>query len=131
LLRLTIQNKPEITMKITLLNLVALLGGANMAYGFVNSNSNYNNNNNNNNNPMAVRSRATQGLHMSDNKFNADAYAKSMSAAAIEQMKNLKPGDIDRMIEELDNMNPIQKTALKAMNMDVRFSRLCFAFHCV
>jgi hypothetical protein len=28
-------------------------------------------------------------------------------------------------------MNPIQKTALKAMNMDVRFSRLCFAFHCV
>jgi hypothetical protein len=115
-------------MKIILLNLVALLGGANMAYGFVNSNSNYNNNNNN---PMAVRSRATQRLHMSDNKFNADAYAKSMSVAAIEQMKNLKPGDIDRMIEELDNMNPIQKTALKAMNMDVRFSRLCFVFHCV
>lgn len=41
-----------------------------------------------------------------------------MSNAAIEQMKNLKPEDMDRMLQEMDNMNPIQKQALKAMNMD-------------
>ena len=41
-----------------------------------------------------------------------------MSSAAIDQMKNLKPGDIDKMLAEMDNMNPIQKSALKAMNMD-------------
>lgn len=41
-----------------------------------------------------------------------------MAAAAAEQMKNLKPEDIDRMIEEFDNMNPLQRSALKAMNMD-------------
>jgi len=51
-------------------------------------------------------------------KFDADEYAKSMSSAAIDQMKNLKPEDIDKMLEEMDNMNPIQKSALKAMNMD-------------
>ena len=103
-------------MKIILFNLVALLGGANLAHGFVNTN----------NNPMvASRSQSQQAppsslLQMADNKnFDADAYAKSMSAAAIEQMKNLKPGDIDRMIKELDEMNPIQKQAMKAMNMDV------------
>lgn len=52
------------------------------------------------------------------NKFDANEYAKSMSSAAIDQMKNLKPEDIDRMMEEMENMNPIQKSALKAMNMD-------------
>mmetsp|Transcript_1326 Transcript_1326/g.2772 ORF Transcript_1326/g.2772 Transcript_1326/m.2772 type:complete len:424 (+) Transcript_1326:181-1452(+) len=52
------------------------------------------------------------------NKFDPNEYAKSMSAAAIDQMKNLKPEDIDRMLEEMENMNPIQKSALKAMNMD-------------
>jgi len=41
-----------------------------------------------------------------------------MSAAAIDQMKNLKPEDIDKMLVEMENMNPIQKNALKAMNMD-------------
>jgi hypothetical protein len=51
--------------------------------------------------------------------FDQDAYAKSMSQAAIEQMKNLKPEDIDKMIAELDSMGGIQKAALKAMNMDV------------
>merc|ERR1712194_138595 len=32
--------------------------------------------------------------------------------------KNLKPGDIDNMLQEFENMNPIQKSTLKAMNMD-------------
>ncbi|KAL3930793.1 MAG: hypothetical protein SGARI_004380, partial [Bacillariaceae sp.] len=50
--------------------------------------------------------------------FDKDAYAKSMSQAAIEQMKNLKPEDIDKMISEMDNMGGMQKAALKAMNMD-------------
>mmetsp|Transcript_32787 Transcript_32787/g.35350 ORF Transcript_32787/g.35350 Transcript_32787/m.35350 type:complete len:403 (-) Transcript_32787:2593-3801(-) len=45
-------------------------------------------------------------------------FAKSMSSQAIDQMKNLKPGDIDNMLQEFENMNPIQKNALKAMNMD-------------
>jgi hypothetical protein len=53
------------------------------------------------------------------NNFDADNYAKSMSAAAIEQMKNLKPEDLDKMIAEIDNMGGMQKAALKAMNMDV------------
>jgi len=52
------------------------------------------------------------------NKFDPEEYAKSMSSAAIDQMKNLKPEDIDRMLGEMENMNPIQKSALKAMNMD-------------
>ena len=37
---------------------------------------------------------------------------------AAEQMKNMKPEDIDRMIKEMDNMNPLQAGALKAMGMD-------------
>eukprot|EP00529_Nitzschia_sp_RCC80_P019363 CAMPEP_0113507324 /NCGR_PEP_ID=MMETSP0014_2-20120614/36401_1 /TAXON_ID=2857 /ORGANISM="Nitzschia sp." /LENGTH=433 /DNA_ID=CAMNT_0000402919 /DNA_START=268 /DNA_END=1569 /DNA_ORIENTATION=- /assembly_acc=CAM_ASM_000159 len=37
---------------------------------------------------------------------------------ASEQMKNLKPEDIDKMLEEIDTMNPIQKAGLKAMGMD-------------
>jgi hypothetical protein len=41
-----------------------------------------------------------------------------MAAAAAEQMKNLKPDDIDRMIAEFDSMGPLQRSALKAMNMD-------------
>jgi hypothetical protein len=36
---------------------------------------------------------------------------------AAEQMKNLKPEDIERMIKEMDSMNPIQAGALKAMGM--------------
>lgn len=52
------------------------------------------------------------------NKFDPEEYAKSMSSAAIDQMKNLKPEDIDRMLGEMESMNPIQKSALKAMNMD-------------
>jgi len=37
---------------------------------------------------------------------------------AAEQMKNMKPEDMDRMIKEMDSMNPIQAGALKAMGMD-------------
>jgi len=51
-------------------------------------------------------------------KINPNGDAKSISAAAMEQMKNIKPEDIDRMMEEMDKMNPLQKNALKAMNMD-------------
>lgn len=38
--------------------------------------------------------------------------------AAAEVMKNIKPEDFDRMLKEMDTMNPIQKGALKAMGMD-------------
>ena len=34
--------------------------------------------------------------------------SNSMKAAA-EQMKNLKPEDMDKMLQEMDNMNPLQK----------------------
>ena len=62
----------------------------------------------------AVRTTST----FLQNNFDPNEYAKNMSAAAIDQMKNLKPEDIDKMMEEMENMNPIQKQALKAMNMD-------------
>ena len=42
---------------------------------------------------------------------------KQMKMAA-EAMKNLKPDDLDRMIKEMDNMNPLQAGALKAMGMN-------------
>lgn len=57
-------------------------------------------------------------LLQSSKQFDPNEYAKSMSASAIEQMKNLKPEDIDKMIDDFDNMNSIQRSALKAMNMD-------------
>jgi hypothetical protein len=38
--------------------------------------------------------------------------------AAAEVMKNIKPEDFNRMLEEMETMNPIQKGALKAMGMD-------------
>ncbi|KAG7366456.1 hypothetical protein IV203_029126 [Nitzschia inconspicua] len=65
----------------------------------------------------AIHRRQQTGLSMKNN-FDADAYARSMSAAAIDQMKNLKPEDLEKMIAELDNMGGMQKAALKAMNMD-------------
>jgi hypothetical protein len=64
---------------------------------------------------------SSSSLSMKNNNFDANAYAKSMSAAAIDQMKNLKPGDLDKMIAEIDSMGGVQKAALKAMNMDVSF----------
>ncbi|KAL3911195.1 MAG: hypothetical protein SGILL_007377 [Bacillariaceae sp.] len=68
--------------------------------------------------PTASWQSTTSALSMKGG-FDQDAYAKSMSQAAIEQMKNLKPEDLDKMIAELDTMGGVQKTALKAMNMDV------------
>jgi len=41
-----------------------------------------------------------------------------MKAQSLEQMKNLKPEDIDKMLEEMENMNPLQAGAMKAMGMD-------------
>jgi hypothetical protein len=38
--------------------------------------------------------------------------------AAAEAMKNIKAEDLDRMVQEMDTMNPLQKGALKAMGMD-------------
>jgi hypothetical protein len=38
--------------------------------------------------------------------------------AAAEQMKNIKPEDLERMVQEMETMNPIQKQALKAMGMN-------------
>ena len=38
--------------------------------------------------------------------------------AASEAMKNLKPDDINRMLEEMENMNPFQKKALSALGMN-------------
>lgn len=43
--------------------------------------------------------------------------AAAMKAAA-EQMKSLKPGDLDKMVKEMEEMNPFQKSALKAIGMD-------------
>jgi len=41
----------------------------------------------------------------------------NMKAAAA-AMKNIKPEDMNRMLEEMENMNPLQQGALKAMGMD-------------
>eukprot|EP00531_Pseudo-nitzschia_arenysensis_P010730 CAMPEP_0116124874 /NCGR_PEP_ID=MMETSP0329-20121206/5514_1 /TAXON_ID=697910 /ORGANISM="Pseudo-nitzschia arenysensis, Strain B593" /LENGTH=408 /DNA_ID=CAMNT_0003618885 /DNA_START=94 /DNA_END=1317 /DNA_ORIENTATION=- len=67
---------------------------------------------------LAPAKPAARARTFLQNNFDANEYAKNMSAAAIDQMKNLKPEDIDKMMEEMENMNPIQKQALKAMNMD-------------
>lgn len=42
---------------------------------------------------------------------------RNMKAAA-QAMKNIKPEDLNRMMEEMESMNPLQKGALKAMGMD-------------
>jgi hypothetical protein len=61
----------------------------------------------------------TTSLKSTPNPSNLSSQEiNGMAAAAAEQMKNLKPEDIDKMIEEFDNMGPLQRTALKAMNMD-------------
>lgn len=41
----------------------------------------------------------------------------NMKAAAA-AMKNIKPEDMDRMLADMENMNPLQQGALKAMGMD-------------
>ena len=50
--------------------------------------------------------------------FDPNEYSESMKAQSLEQMKNLKPEDIDKMLEEMENMNPLQAGAMKAMGMD-------------
>jgi len=39
-------------------------------------------------------------------------------AASAEQMKNMTPDDMDKMIAEMDQMGPLQEASLKAMGMD-------------
>lgn len=39
-------------------------------------------------------------------------------AASAEQMKNMTPDDMDRMMAEMDQMGPMQEAQLKAMGMD-------------
>ena len=41
--------------------------------------------------------------------FKEEASNVNSMKAAAEQMKNLKPEDMDRMLKEMDNMNPLQK----------------------
>lgn len=82
---------------------VAILAGLQLANGFLS--------------PLRTKHSFGKSSFLQE-KFDANEYAKSMSSAAIDQMKNLKPEDIDKMLVEMENMNPIQKSALKAMNMD-------------
>lgn len=63
-----------------------------------------------------LKAKTTTSMQMFDQGSFGDA--DSMKKASLEQMKNLKPGDIDKMLKEMDEMNPIQKSAMKAMNMD-------------
>lgn len=68
---------------------------------------------------MPGRSNINFLLHSTPNPNNlSQKDINGMAAEALEQMKNLKPEDLDEMIEEFDNMGAIQRTALKAMNMD-------------
>jgi hypothetical protein len=48
-----------------------------------------------------------------------DNMMNSMKQQAMDQMKNLTPRQIDQMLQEMETMNPIQKSALKAMGMDL------------
>ncbi|CAJ1952550.1 unnamed protein product [Cylindrotheca closterium] len=47
-----------------------------------------------------------------------EANNKTNMKAAAQAMKNIKPEDMNRMLEEMENMNPLQQGALKAMGMD-------------
>uniref|UniRef100_A0A7S4EKI1 STI1 domain-containing protein n=1 Tax=Pseudo-nitzschia australis TaxID=44445 RepID=A0A7S4EKI1_9STRA len=85
-------------------SVVAILASVQFSNGFVS--------------PLRSGHSVATSASLLQNKFDPNEYAKSMSSAAIDQMKNLKPEDIDKMMEEMENMNPIQKSALKAMNMD-------------
>jgi len=48
----------------------------------------------------------------------SDEKTRQMMAAAAAQMKNITPEDLDKMVSEVDSMNPLQAKALKAMGMD-------------
>lgn len=39
-----------------------------------------------------------------------EASSPAAMRAAAEQMKNLKPEDMERMVKEMDEMNPLQKS---------------------
>jgi len=43
---------------------------------------------------------------------------KDNMAATAKQLQNMKPEDMDKMLAELDAMNPVQASALKALGMD-------------
>jgi hypothetical protein len=60
----------------------------------------------------AVKAKRMQEIMKEEtsNPFNMNA--------AAEQMKNIKPEDLERMVQEMETMNPIQKQALKAMGMN-------------
>ena len=62
--------------------------------------------------PWRVLSLSTSGG--SDNDM-----MNTMKQQAMDQMKNLTPQQIDQMLLEMETMNPIQKSALKAMGMDL------------
>ncbi len=47
-----------------------------------------------------------------------EAADANMMKAAAEQMKNLTPAQIDMMIRDMEQMNPIMKQGLKALGMD-------------
>lgn len=79
--------------------------------------------------PMAATSprRAVRALQQADNKNNEARMKEIMAEEALnaeslkasaEQMKNMKPADIDNMIRELDAMPAAQKAQLEAMGMD-------------
>ena len=50
--------------------------------------------------------------------------SNSMKAAA-EQMKNLKPEDMDRMLQEMDSMNPLQKQVRTIRSSSSIFENVC------
>ena len=50
--------------------------------------------------------------------LNEDVNDPANMKAAAEAMKNIKPEDLDRMVKEMDSMNPLQAGALKAMGMN-------------
>lgn len=71
--------------------------------------------------PMRLRSSgrtATRSLLKSTPSGSEEKTTKQMMAAAAAQMKNMTPEDLDKMVAEVDNMNPLQAGALKAMGMD-------------
>jgi len=83
---------------------IVFLAGLQLSHGFLS--------------PLRIEQHCSREPSFLREKFDPKQYAENMSAAAIDQMKNLKPEDIDKMLVEMENMNPIQKNALKAMNMD-------------
>lgn len=64
---------------------------------------------NNNNGPNVDRMKEI---------IQEEASDANMMKAAAEQMKNLTPEQIDMMIRDMEQMNPFQKQALKALGMD-------------